>query len=648
MKEQNSPVFKKKISFWFRIIVYMLMGLLFFQFFNQDKSPSSIEVSLTQFETQIIHAQGIEKIEMKQKSDRVIAYFNEDSPWIKEVKEGKIEKYIQVESVYPDGYEGDFTKILKETGVELEVDSEIMSIWKGFLINWLPLILIFGLLLWFLSKRGAGGVMKFGKNKKGVLVEKPKKKFDDVAGLEEAKEELQEIKEFLENPQKFEKFGKLKIPKGVLLYGPPGNGKTLLAKAVAGEAGVPFFSIAGSDFVEMFVGIGASRVRDLFEQAKSVAPSILFIDEIDAVGRHRGAGIGGGHDEREQTLNQLLVEMDGFNERTNVIVIAATNRPDILDSALTRPGRFDRQVLIPAPNAKEREEVLRLYACDLPVSEDIDFKKIAHQTYGFSSAGLESIINEAGIIAVRNDKEQIAMLEIERAIEKIVAGPERKSFVLEKRDKLVIAYHESGHALVGYALYDADEVHKLTIVPRGKALGSTVSLPQKERVLEYRNHLWANLAMTLGGRAAEDILSDNPSSGIASDNNVATQIARKMVTEYGMSKLGLRKFESEDSPIMLGRDFLNKVQYSDAKAKEIDDEIDKLIDRAYQNAHKILSRYKNELEATAKGVIASEEETLRGEQIEEILNGTQLAEDKDEWKFFTDKHDEKFGLVIAP
>ena len=635
-----------KLRFWLMIFVLLIFFAINQIFFSSERITET-EVSMGQFINEVINHPGLENVVIKKNADILTANFNEGNLW--QNSDGK--KFNVVTTIYTDGYEETITQILLDEGIVLEVEND--NVGGGFM-SYLPTILLylllFGGLIFILNRQqgAANKALNFGKTKSNISKEKPTVKFSDVAGLEETKEELREVKEFLENPKKFRDFGELKIPKGVLLYGPPGNGKTLLARAVAGEAGVSFFSISGSDFVEMFVGVGASRVRDLFEKAKEVAPSILFIDEIDAVGRHRGSGLGGGHDEREQTLNQLLVEMDGFDKTGDVIIMAATNRPDILDNALTRPGRFDRQVLVPAPNTKEREEILKLYARNLPIDQNVDFRKIAQQTYGFSGAGLENLINEAGLLCVRYGRLSVTMLEIEEAIEKVMLGTERKSFVLEKRDKQTVAYHEAGHAIVAYALEDAEELHKVTIVPRGRALGYTMTLPEKEKVLEYRNSLWAQLAMFLGGRAAEDILSDNPTGGITGDNAVATQIAEKMVKEYGMSRLGRRSFVNRDGPVLVGVNFGAQSPYSDAIAKQIDEEISYLIDDlAYGNARVILNEYIQELEALAQGLIESEEETLWHEQISEILEGTKLAKDKKKWKFNTASNTET-GLAFLP
>jgi cell division protease FtsH len=434
----------------------------------------------------------------------------------------------------------------------------------------------------------------------------PKIGFKDVAGVDEAVEELQEIKEFLENPTKFQEMG-AKIPKGVLLYGPPGTGKTLLARAVAGEAGVPFFSISGSDFVEMFVGVGAARVRDLFEQAKASAPAIVFVDEIDAVGRHRGAGLGGGHDEREQTLNQLLVEMDGFDVRTGVILMAATNRPDILDPALLRPGRFDRQVTIDRADLRGREAILKVHARGKPLAENISLEVLARRTPGFTGADLANVVNEAALLSARRARKEIGMDELEEAIERVIAGPERKSRIISDREKKIIAYHEAGHALVSWALPNANPVHKVSVISRGRALGYTLTLPMEDRFLVSKSELIDELAMLLGGRVAEELVFQDPTTGAHDDLDRATKIARKMVCEYGMSeRLGpLALGEKADQPF-LGRDIAAHPDYSDHVAAEIDSEIRRLMDEAHDEAWEILTTYRNELDAMVDRLAAQE------------------------------------------
>jgi cell division protease FtsH len=461
--------------------------------------------------------------------------------------------------------------------------------------------------------------MQFGRARaKQVSKDAPKVTFSDVAGADEAVEELQEIKDFLSSPGKFRAIG-AKIPRGVLLYGPPGTGKTLLARAVAGEAGVPFFSISGSDFVEMFVGVGASRVRDLFEQAKQSGPAIVFIDEIDAVGRHRGAGLGGGHDEREQTLNQLLVELDGFDVNTGVIVIAATNRPDILDPALLRPGRFDRQVVVDRPDLRGREAILEVHAKGKPFDEGIDLAALARQTPGFTGADLANLINEAALLSARRDKKLIGMSELEEAIDRVIAGPERKSRVMSDEERRITAYHEGGHALVGFALPNLDPIHKVTIIPRGRAGGYTLSLPVEDKSYARRSELVDQLAYALGGRTAEEQVFGDPSTGASNDIEKATDLARKMVMEYGMSdRLGPLRYGRPDSQVFLGRDYTRGQEMSDDVASAIDDEIRMLINQAHEEARSIITTHRTALDRVAEVLL--ERETIDAAEIAEVFS----------------------------
>ena len=504
---------------------------------------------------------------------------------------------------------------------DVEFDPEQPGALTSILATVLPFMLI--LVVFFLlmqNMQGGGGrVMQFGKSKaKMVSKDAPKVTFSDVAGAESAVEELREIKDFLENPQKFQAMG-AKIPKGVLLFGPPGTGKTLLARAVAGEAGVPFFSISGSDFVEMFVGVGASRVRDLFEQAKANAPAIIFMDEIDAVGRHRGAGLGGGHDEREQTLNQLLVEMDGFDVRTAVILIAATNRPDILDPALLRPGRFDRQIVVDRPDLVGRESILQVHARGKPLAEDVDLSVLARQTPGFTGADLANLVNEAALLAARQGKKEIAMTELEESIERVIAGPERKTRLMSESEKRTVAYHESGHAIVGHALPNADPVHKITIIPRGQALGFTMQLPTEDKYLIARGELIDRLAVMLGGRVAEEIKIGDITTGAGDDIRKATATAKEMVTQYGMSpRLGPMTLGQKDSQPFLGRDLGHQADYSGQVAFQIDEEVRLLIDEAHDEALEILVENDEVLETLATKLL--EVETVDGKLLAEVFS----------------------------
>jgi cell division protease FtsH len=510
-----------------------------------------------------------------------------------------------------------------ETTIEGTGGGGILS----FLTYLLPFILIFGFWFFLLNQMQGGGsrVMSFGKSRaKRMSVDAPKITFRDVAGADEAVQELHEIKEFLENPKKFQALG-ARIPKGVLLYGPPGTGKTLLARAVAGEAGVPFFSISGSDFVEMFVGVGASRVRDLFEQAKQNSPCIIFMDEIDAVGRHRGAGMGGGHDEREQTLNQLLVEMDGFEMKDNIILIAATNRPDILDPALLRPGRFDRQVVVDRPDRKGRKQILEVHTRGKPLADDIDLDALAGQTPGFTGADLANLINEAALLTARSGKREIGMEELEEGIMRVIAGPEKKTRVMSEKERLVTAYHEMGHAIVGHVLPNCDPVHKISIIGRGQALGYTISLPGEDKFLTTRAELGDTMAMTLGGRAAEEIVFGEITTGASNDLEKVTATAKQMVMRYGMSeRLGPRVFGHDRGQPFLGREFSSEPDYSDEIAREIDDEIRRIVEEAHQTAKDILIEYREQLDRISKILI--ERETIDAKQFEALLEGASEEE----------------------
>ncbi len=535
--------------------------------------------------------------------------------------EGKFTDGKPYTTTYPQDYGDDIADLLQERdGLEVTVDNQATSPILSIIFQLLPFLLIILLFFFFMNQMQGGGnrVMSFGKAKARLVTkDMPKVGFKDVAGVDEAVEELIEVKEFLENPAKFQALG-AKIPKGVLLYGPPGSGKTLLARAVAGEAGVPFFSISGSDFVEMFVGVGAARVRDLFEQAKQNAPSIVFVDEIDAVGRQRGAGLGGGHDEREQTLNQLLVEMDGFDAKTGVIMIAATNRPDILDPALLRPGRFDRQIVVDRPDLKGRKNILEVHARGKPMGDNADLEVLARRTPGFTGADLANVMNEAALLTARSGEKNISMHELEEAIDRVIAGPERRSRVISDKEKRVIAYHEGGHALVGHALPNADPVHKISIIPRGRALGYTLSLPTEDKFLVTRSELIDELAMFLGGRVAEELVFEDPTTGAQDDIDRATKVARQMVTEYGMSdKLGPLTLGSKQETVFLGRDISSHPDYSDNIAFEIDKEIRRLIDEAHAEALEILTQYRDVLDDIVDKLL--EKETVEKEELMKLL-----------------------------
>ena len=508
---------------------------------------------------------------------------------------------------YPTEY--DIAGVFNEAEIPFTTEPPSNSFWLTLIGTIAPIFLIILLFLFIMSSMQGGGnrVMSFGKSKaKRMSKDSPKVTFDDVAGTQEAVQELTEIKEFLENPQKFQKLG-ARIPKGALLVGPPGTGKTLLARAVAGEAGVPFFSISGSDFVEMFVGVGASRVRDLFEQAKQNSPCIIFMDEIDAVGRQRGAGMGGGHDEREQTLNQLLVEMDGFDAQSGIIMIAATNRPDILDPALLRPGRFDRQITVDRPDLPGRERIINVHSRGKPLGDDIDSETLARSTPGFTGADLANLVNEAALLAARHDKEEISMHEMEEAIDRVIAGPERKTRIISEKEKEITAYHEAGHAIVGALLPKADPVHKITIIPRGQALGVTMSLPEEDRFMASRGQLMSQLSMMLGGRAAESVIFDEITTGASNDLERVTQTAKQMVTRYGMSdKLGPMALGQAQGQVFMGRDFNQQADYSDEIAFQIDKEIRRIIDESYDNAEDILVRNRDLLVKLSEDLIEYE------------------------------------------
>ena len=555
--------------------------------------------------------------------------------FLQQVDEDKIKQVTIVDNIISgklsDGKE--FTTVVPNNDVNLISKLQAKNVdikaelppqppwWTGILSSVLPMLLIVGLWFMMMNNQGGGGgrVMNFGKSRARRYDEdKIKVTFKDVAGAAEAKQELQEVVEFLKEPQKYNELG-AKIPKGVLLYGPPGTGKTLLAKAVAGEAGVPFFSISGSDFVEMFVGVGASRVRDLFEQAKKSAPCIVFIDEIDAVGRQRGAGLGGGHDEREQTLNQLLVEMDGFGANEGIIMIAATNRPDILDPALLRPGRFDRQIVVDRPDIKGRTEILKVHVKGKPIAEDVELEVIAQRTPGFTGADLSNLVNEAALMSARKNKKKINMPEMEEAAERVIMGPERKSRVISDNEKRLTAYHEGGHTIVGMLLEHTDPVHKVTIIPRGRAGGYTLSLPKEDRYYATRSEMLDELKVLLGGRVAEALVLKEISSGASNDLQRATALARQMICEYGMSeKIGPVTFGHRQDQVFLGRDIARDKDYSEEVAAEIDKEVRAFLDDAYAATEKLLNENMDKLHLIAQALI--ERETLEKEEIADIVN----------------------------
>ncbi|TMK30878.1 MAG: ATP-dependent metallopeptidase FtsH/Yme1/Tma family protein [Actinobacteria bacterium] len=596
-------------------ILLVLFGLWLFVLFA-NREPAGQSLNFSGFQSLV-------------SGDRVkTATFLEGDQKIK----GLLSDGTAYEVAYPAAVQEKLTEDLQTKGVVVAVDPQKGSAILSFLFQLIPVVLIIGAFIWIMNQsQGAGGgrVMQFGKSRaKIVSKDQPKTSFTDVAGVDEAIEELQEVKEYLQNPAKFQAMG-AKIPRGVLLFGPPGAGKTLLARAVAGEAGVPFYSISGSDFVEMFVGVGAARVRDLFEQAKTNAPAIVFIDEIDAVGRHRGAGLGGGHDEREQTLNQLLVEMDGFDQRTAVILMAATNRPDILDPALLRPGRFDRHVVIDRPDLEGRKGILRVHARGKPFDETVALDTVAKRTPGFTGADLANVINESALLAARWGKKAIGMPEVDEAIDRVMAGPERKSRIMSDREKRVIAYHESGHALAAHVLPNTDPVHKISVIARGRALGYTLTLPEEDKFLMTREELSDELAMLLGGRVAEELIVGDITTGAANDIERATKIARQMVTEYGMSDMiGPLTLGQKQHEVFLGRDFATQPDYSEQVAFEIDNEVRRMIDQAHDEALEILQENRSKLDQMAALLI--ERETIDKEEVERLLTDVPKRAQRDQ------------------
>jgi cell division protease FtsH len=582
----------------------VLLGIWMFLLFA-NRGPQGKPLSFSEFQT-AVDAGNVKTATFLEGEQKITGEFTDGSTY---------------SVTYPLSVQESLTKDMQARGVEVSADAQKGSALLGFLFQLIPVILIVGAFIFIMnqSQGGGGRVMQFGKARaKQVTKDQPKTTFADVAGVDEAIEELQEVKEYLQNPAKFQAMG-AKIPKGVLLFGPPGAGKTLLARAVAGEAGVPFFSISGSDFVEMFVGVGAARVRDLFEQAKATAPAIVFIDEIDAVGRHRGAGLGGGHDEREQTLNQLLVEMDGFDQRTAVILMAATNRPDILDPALLRPGRFDRHITVDRPDLEGRKAILKVHSRGKPFDDTVDLAVVARRTPGFTGADLANVINEAALLAARWNKKAIGGKEVEEAIDRVMAGPERKSRVMSDREKRIIAYHEGGHALVAHILPNTDPVHKISVIARGQALGYTLTLPQEDKFLMTREELIDELTMLLGGRVAEELIVGDITTGASNDIERATKVARQMVTEYGMSDaIGPLTLGQKQHEVFLGRDFNSQPDYSEHVAFEIDSEVRRLIDDAHDEALEVLQEYRAKLDELAGRLI--ERETIEREEVEAFLS----------------------------
>ena len=544
----------------------------------------------------------------------------EGSYWKSEADKGDETKLVPFTSTYV-GYDSLQDLMDAHPKVKFDIDATSSEWWQTLLMTGVPTLLLLGVFVYYMRRMSDQNnrQMSFAKTKaKTNESTRPKVTFADVAGIDEAVEELQEVKDFLANPERYQKMG-ARIPRGVLLVGPPGTGKTLLAKAVAGEAGVPFFSISGSDFVEMFVGVGASRVRDLFKQAKEESPSIVFIDEIDAVGRQRGAGLGGGHDEREQTLNQLLVEMDGFEDNSATILIAATNRPDILDPALLRPGRFDRQITVDRPDVVGREKILRVHANRKPLDSDIDFGRLARLTPGFTGADLSNLMNEAALLAARRSKEKIGMAEVEEAMERVMAGPERKSRVITPGERRVIAYHESGHALVGHVLDNTDPVHKISIMSRGRALGYTMQVPEEDKFLQTKNGMLDEIAVLLGGRTAEELFCDDITTGASNDLERATKHAREMVTRYGMStELGTQVFGEAQHEVFLGRDYANHQDYSQETAQRIDEEVARIMRAAHERAREVLESRREQMDLMASVLLVRE--TVEGDAVQALLD----------------------------
>ena len=622
----NMNKFLRNVGFYLLLILVVISCI---DYFSMQKTTRQ-EVGYTQF-LQEVNAGNVEKVTIVQNTLRVTG------------TDGK--EYTTVTPDAPNSDPGLYDKLAaKNINVTAENPPE-PPWWSQMLSSILPILLLCG--VWFYmmqqTQGGGGRVMNFGKSRARMSGgDKVKVNFGDVAGADEAKQELEEVVEFLKHPKKYNDLG-ARIPKGVLLFGPPGTGKTLLAKAVAGEAGVPFFSISGSDFVEMFVGVGASRVRDLFEQAKKNAPCIVFIDEIDAVGRQRGAGLGGGHDEREQTLNQLLVEMDGFAANEGIIIIAATNRPDILDPALLRPGRFDRQIVVDKPDVRGRLAILKVHAKGKPIAKDADLDILARRTPGFTGADLANLVNEAALLAARRDKHQIGMTELEEAIERVMAGPERKSHIMSDEEKRLTAYHEGGHTLVGMMLEHADPVHKVTIIPRGRAGGFTLMLPKEDRNYATRSELLDRLKVAMGGRVAEEVVLKEISTGASQDIKQASQIVRSMVMQYGMSDvLGPVSYgEGADHQVFLGRDLNNQRNYSEEVASEIDKEVRRIMEDAYEACRQIITENRDKLELIANALL--ERETLTAAELEELMRTGKLPDPPQD-----DDHDDTGKSAMTP
>jgi len=602
------------------ILIWAILILMFVSIYSMftDSSSKEEEIDAMTFRADLENKEKAKEIERI----RVEPRGHDDAKYIITRSNKKVKEVVNAE------FPGKITDEIKAAGIKYEVKSkDESSIWPQILVWWLPMLLLVGLFFLFMRQiqSGGGKAMSFGKSKAKLLSDHQNRvTFKDVAGVEEAKDEVEEIIAFLKDPKKFTRLGG-RIPKGVLMMGPPGTGKTLLARAIAGEAGVPFFSISGSDFVEMFVGVGASRVRDLFEQGKKNAPCIIFIDEIDAVGRHRGAGLGGGHDEREQTLNQLLVEMDGFESNDGVIIIAATNRPDVLDPALLRPGRFDRRIVVPRPDLRGRIGILQVHTRKVPLGSDVDLEIIARGTPGFSGADLEFLVNEAALIAARRDKDKVQAEDFEEAKDKVLMGAERRSMIISDKEKRTTAIHEAGHALVArFVGAEADPVHKVTIIPRGRALGLTQQLPPEDRLNMTREFAQNQIAILMGGRVAEEIVFKQKTTGAGNDIERATELARSMVTEWGMSdEFGPLNFSSGKHEVFLGRDFSNSDRLSEDTARRIDAEIRRIVTNQYERALSILTEHRKELEQIGEALL--EYETLDGDDIDTLLRGGKLT-----------------------
>jgi len=607
---------QKTLLFW---VIVILMCIVIFNFVAREEQPRSVPFS--EFVTDVSEG-NVKKVKIRPQENS-----GEYTYWLKDAEENVSatgNRAARSEKVTVGIMGEQINQQLLDNEVSVEyLPEDQNSLWTSILVTWLPMIFLVGILLFFMRQLQASGgkAMSFGKSRARLLNESQNKvTFTDVAGIDEAKDDCEEIIAFLKDPKKFQRLGG-RIPKGVLLMGAPGTGKTLLARAIAGEAGVPFFSISGSDFVEMFVGVGASRVRDLFEQGKKHAPCIIFIDEIDAVGRHRGSGLGGGHDEREQTLNQLLVEMDGFESSEGVIIIAATNRPDVLDPAILRPGRFDRRIIVPRPDLNGRQGILAVHTRRVPLSDDVQLDIIARGTPGFSGADLENLVNEAALLAARQDKDLVSMSDFEMAKDKVMMGSERRSMVISEHERKTTAYHEAGHTMVAWMLPNHDPIHKVTIIPRGPALGVTMALPEEDRQSYSAEWVRDRIAMALGGRLAEEIVFGQLTTGAADDFKKATQLARSMVTEWGMSsRLGPLSYVEKEESGFLGQSYHK--DYSEQTAKEIDDEVRRIINAQYDRAKAVLEEHRDKLDQIAEALL--ERETLGREEIEAIMAGEEL------------------------